>query len=150
MFYFGFILSDVQVLLDGLFVVVFLWFDCGVIFMDYYMLVLVQGFVVFYSYLVFELVDVDVVGIGQCVLSEKGWMYVWGMGCYIFGSQVFDYWQDFWGDKYEYYCDGDMFMVDVVMGIYEVSCEVMLQWGLWMLCSFIKLKIIVVSIVLFI
>lgn len=52
-----------------------------------------------------------------------------GVGRHILGSQVFDYWQDPWGDKHEHYCDGDMFTADVATGIHEVSREAMSQWG---------------------
>ncbi|MCA8424943.1 VOC family protein [Burkholderia seminalis] len=144
--HFGFIPSDVQVLPDGSPAVAFLRLDRGAIPADHHTLALAQGFAALYSHSAFELVDADAVGIGQRLLSEKGWTHAWGMGRHILGSQVFDYWQDPWGDKHEHYCDGDMFTADVATGIHEVSREAMSQWGPRMPRSFTKPKITAASI----
>ena len=62
-------------------------------------------------------------------MREKGWTHAWGIGRHILGSQIFDYWQDPWGDKHEHYCDGDLFTADQPMGVHPVSREAMSQWG---------------------
>ena len=51
-----------------------------------------------------------------------------GIGRHILGSQIFDYWQDPWGDKHEHYCDGDLFTADEPTGVHAVSREAMAQW----------------------
>ena len=69
-----------------------------------------------YSHSAYEVVDADAVGMGQRVLRESGWTHAWGIGRHILGSQIFDYWQDPWGDKHEHYCDGDLFTADAADG----------------------------------
>jgi hypothetical protein len=32
-----------------------------------------------------------------------------GCGRHLLGSRIFDYWRDSWGQKHEYYTDGDLF-----------------------------------------
>ncbi len=125
----GFIPSDVQVLPDGQPAVAFMRLDLGDTPADHHTLALAQGFMPLYSHSAYELVDADAVGMGQRVLREKGWTHAWGIGRHILGSQIFDYWQDPWGDKHEHYCDGDVFTADHPMGVHPVSREAMWQWG---------------------
>jgi hypothetical protein len=75
---------------------------------------------------------------GQRVLREKGFVHAWGIGRHILGSQIFDYWQDPWGDNHEHYCDGDLFTADQPMGVHPVSREAMSQWGQPMPRSFTR------------
>lgn len=125
----GFIPSDVQVLPDGSPAVAFLRLDLGGTPTDHHTLALVQGLSPAYSHSAFEVVDADAVGMGQRVLRDKGWTHAWGIGRHILGSQIFDYWEDPWGDKHEHYCDGDVFMADEPMGVHAVSREALSQWG---------------------
>jgi catechol 2,3-dioxygenase-like lactoylglutathione lyase family enzyme len=135
---FGFIPSDVQVLPDGSPVVAFMRLDLGDKPADHHTLAFAQGFLPTYSHSAYELVDADAVGMGQRVLREKGWTHAWGIGRHILGSQIFDYWQDPWGNKHEHYCDGDLFTADVPAGVHAVSREAMAQWGPTMPRSFTK------------
>ena len=125
----GLIPSDVQVLPDGSPVVAFMRLDLGETPADHHTLALAQGFMPLYSHSAYEVVDADAVGMGQRVLREKGWAHAWGIGRHILGSQIFDYWEDPWGDKHEHYCDGDLFTADQPMGVHPVSREAMSQWG---------------------
>jgi catechol 2,3-dioxygenase-like lactoylglutathione lyase family enzyme len=127
--HFGFIPSDVQVLPDGSPAVAFMRLDLGTEPADHHTLALVQGVVAAYSHSAYELVDADAVGMGQRVLREQGYRHAWGIGRHILGSQIFDYWQDPWGDKHEHYSDGDVFTSAVPTGIHAVSREAMAQWG---------------------
>ena len=136
--HFGFIPSDVQLLPDGSPAVAFLRLDLGERPADHHTLALVQGFMPAYSHSAYELVDADAVGMGQRVLRERGWKHAWGMGRHILGSQIFDYWQDPWGDKHEHYCDGDLFTAGAATGLHAVSREAMAQWGQPMPASFTK------------
>jgi len=138
--HFGFIPSDVQVLPDGSPAVAFMRLDLGSTPADHHTLALAQGFAPMYSHSAYEVVDADAVGMGQRVLSRKGWKHAWGIGRHILGSQIFDYWQDPWGDKHEHYCDGDVFTADQPAGIHAVSREAMSQWGEIMPRSFTKPK----------
>ena len=134
----GFVPSDVQVLPDGSPAVAFMRLDLGDTPADHHTLALAQGFMPKYSHSAFEVVDADAVGMGQRVLREKGWRHAWGIGRHILGSQIFDYWEDAWGDKHEHYCDGDLFTADEPMGVHPVSREAMSQWGQPMPRSFTR------------
>ncbi|WP_374680132.1 VOC family protein [Hydrocarboniphaga effusa] len=134
----GLIPSDVQVLPDGSPAVSFLRLDLGEQAADHHTLALAQGFMPLYSHSAYEVVDTDAVGMGQRVLRERGWKHAWGIGRHILGSQIFDYWQDPWGDKHEHYCDGDLFTADRPTGIHPVSRDAMSQWGQPMPRSFTK------------
>jgi len=136
--HFGFIPSDVQLLPDGSPAMTFMRLDLGDEPADHHTLALAQGFAAKFSHAAFEVVDADAVGMGQRVLREKGWTHAWGIGRHILGSQIFDYWQDPFGDKHEHYSDGDRFTADVPMGIDVVSRDAMSQWGQPMPRSFTK------------
>ena len=125
----GFVPSDVQVLPDGSPAVAFMRLDLGDTPADHHTLAIAQGFMPKYGHSAYEVVDADAVGMGQRVLREKGWSHAWGIGRHILGSQIFDYWEDPWGDKHEHYCDGDLFTADQPMGISPVTREGMSQWG---------------------
>jgi len=136
--HFGFIPSDVQLLPDGSPAVSFLRLDLGDLPADHHTLALAQGFMPAYSHSAYEVVDADAIGMGQRVLRERGWKHAWGIGRHILGSQIFDYWQDPWGDKHEHYCDGDLFTADRPTGTHVVSREAMSQWGQVMPASFTR------------
>ncbi|WP_410211437.1 VOC family protein [Aquirhabdus sp.] len=145
--HFGFIPSDVQVLPDGSPAVAFLRLNLGDTPADHHTLALAQGFMPCYSHSAFEVIDTDAVGMGQRILRERGWTHAWGIGRHILGSQIFDYWQDPWGDKHEHYCDGDLFSADIPTGIHEVNRAAMAQWGQPMPASFTKPKISTANVV---
>jgi catechol 2,3-dioxygenase-like lactoylglutathione lyase family enzyme len=138
--HFGFIPSDVQVLPDGSPAVAFMRLNLGTTPADHHTLALAQGFAPMYSHSAYEVMDTDAVGMGQRLLKEQGWKHAWGIGRHILGSQIFDYWQDPWGDKHEHYCDGDRFTADAPTGIHPVSRAAMAQWGQAMPRSFTKPK----------
>jgi len=134
----GLVPSDVQVLPDGSPAVVFMRLDRGDTPTDHHTMALAQGFMPKFSHAAFELVDADAVGMGQRFMREQGWTHAWGIGRHVLGSQIFDYWEDPWGDKHEHYCDGDLFTADQPMGVHAVSREAMSQWGQPMPRSFTK------------
>jgi catechol 2,3-dioxygenase-like lactoylglutathione lyase family enzyme len=136
--HFGFIPSDVQLLENGQPIVTFMRLNLGNQPTDHHTLAIAQGIVPTYSHSAFEMLDTDAVGMGQRVLRERGWKHAWGMGRHILGSQIFDYWQDPWGDKHEHYCDGDLCTENLQTGMHLVSREAMSQWGPVMPASFTK------------
>ncbi|WP_252270814.1 VOC family protein [Pseudomonas subflava] len=136
--HFGLIPSDVQVLPDGSPAVAFMRLDLGNEPADHHTLAMAQGFMATYSHSAYEVVDADAVGVGQRILQERGWKHAWGIGRHILGSQIFDYWQDPWGDKHEHYCDGDLFTSERPTELHSVSPEAMAQWGQRMPKSFTK------------
>ncbi|RZL03422.1 MAG: glyoxalase [Rubrivivax sp.] len=137
----GLIPSDVQVLPDGSPAVVFMRLNLGDQAADHHTLALAQGFMPLYSHSAYEVVDADAVGMGQRLLRERGWRHAWGIGRHILGSQIFDYWQDPWGDKHEHYCDGDVLTAKMGTGVHPVSREAMSQWGPLMPGSFTRPKL---------
>jgi catechol 2,3-dioxygenase-like lactoylglutathione lyase family enzyme len=139
--HFGFIPSDVQVFPDGSPAVAFLRLDRGDTPTDHHTLAIAQGFMPAYSHSAYELIDADAVGMGQRLLRERGFRHAWGIGRHILGSQIFDYWNDPWGEKHEHYCDGDLFTADVPTGIHPVSRDAMAQWGQAMPSSFVRPKL---------
>lgn len=136
--HFGFIPSDICVLPDGSPAATFFRLDLGGRPADHHTLALAQSFMSQLDHCAFEVVDADAVGMGQRLLSDKGWQHSWGMGRHILGSQIFDYWRDPWHSKHEHYCDGDVFTSDVPAGIYPLTREAMSQWGPLMPKSFTK------------
>lgn len=136
--YFGLIPSDVHVLPNGSPAVAFMRLNLADAPAANHTLAVAQGFIATYSHSAYELVDVDAVGIGPRVLRQNSWRHSWGIGRQILGSPIFDYWQDSWGDKHEYYRDGDLLTADQPTGIHAVSPEDMSQWGRNMPKSFIK------------
>ncbi len=143
--HFGFIPSDVQVLPDGSPAVAFMRLNLGSTPADHHTLAIAQGFMAAYSHSAYEVVDADAVGMGQRILQERGWTHAWGIGRHILGSQIFDYWQDPWGNKHEHYCDGDLFTAEQPTELHAVSPEAMSQWGQRMPKSFTKPKMNLVA-----
>lgn len=139
--HFGFIPSDAQVLPDGSPAVAFLRLDLGDEPADHHTLAMVQGFAPALNHAAFEVVDADAVGMGQQLLRQGGWRHAWGIGRHVLGSQIFDYWEDPWGDKHEHYCDGDRFTSAVPTGIHPASRESMAMWGQAMPSSFTRPKL---------
>jgi Glyoxalase/Bleomycin resistance protein/Dioxygenase superfamily len=135
---FGFIPSDVQVLPDGSPLVTFMRLDLGDQPADHHTIAIAQGFTPGYGHSAYEVVDPDDVGMGQRILRDHGWKHAWGIGRHILGSQIFDYWQDPWGDKHEHYCDGDVFTSEKEMGVEWASPDAMAQWGQRMPASFTR------------
>jgi len=138
---FGFIPSDVCVLPNGEPVATFFRLDLGDAPADHHTLALTLNFVAGVGHCAYEVVDADAVGMGQRVMHARGWTHAWGIGRHILGSQIFDYWQDPWGDKHEHYCDGDVFTAATPTGVHPVSREAMAQWGPPMPKSFTKPKL---------
>ncbi|MBE8591558.1 VOC family protein [Pseudomonas sp. MAFF 301449] len=142
----GLIPSDVHVLDDGSPAVAFMRLDLGDKPADHHTLALAQGFMSAYSHSAFEVVDIDAVGMGQRVLRERGWTHAWGIGRHILGSQIFDYWQDPWGDKHEHYCDGDVFTAQQPTELHGTSKEHLAQWGQSIPRSFTKPKLNLINV----
>jgi hypothetical protein len=126
---FGLIASDVQTLSDGDPALVFMRCDRGVIPADHHTLVLVQHVVNGYGHCAFECIDVDDIAMGQEHLQARGWTHAWGLGRHLLGSQLFDYWRDPYGDKFEHFVDSDMFTADRPTDTSLLSTEGLYQWG---------------------
>jgi catechol 2,3-dioxygenase-like lactoylglutathione lyase family enzyme len=57
----------------------------------------------------FEVLDWDDLMVGHDHLRQTGkYTHSWGVGRHYDGSNVFDYWRDPFGNKFEHYTDGDV------------------------------------------
>jgi hypothetical protein len=139
--HFGFIPSDVQVLPDGSPVVAFMRLNRANLPTDHHTLALAQTFAPALNHVSFEVIDADAVGVGNRLMRDRGWRPAWGIGRHLLGSQIFDYWNDPWGDKHEHYCDGDLFTHDKPTGVHPASRAGMAQWGQPMPPSFTRPKL---------
>ncbi len=126
---FGLLPSDVQTLPDGEPGLVFMRCDRGQTPADHHTLVLVQHVVNGYGHSAYECIDVDDVAMGQEHLLAGGWTHAWGVGRHLLGSQLFDYWRDPIGDKFEHFVDSDMFTADHPPGVSPMTTAGLYQWG---------------------
>lgn len=139
--HFGLIPSDVQLLPDGSPLVAFLRLDLGDAPADHHTVAMAQGLWPAYNHSAYEVTDADAVGVGMRVLRERGYRHAWGIGRHILGSQIFDYWDDPWGDTHEHYCDGDVFTANVPTGYHSARMDGLFQWGPELPVSFVKPKL---------
>lgn len=73
--------------------------------------------------------DWDDLMLGHHHLKAAGHAHAWGVGRHTLGSEVFDYWQDPFGNKVEHTSDGDMINDDHVAGNTPAEIENFFLWG---------------------
>lgn len=108
----GLIPTDVQYLADGSPFLTFFRLNLGNTPADHHTVVISAGLQAQYEHSAWEVVDLDALGQGQQVLRANGHRHLWGIGRHVLGSQLFDYWKDADGFKFEHYTDGDVFTAD--------------------------------------
>lgn len=126
---FGLVPSDVQTLPDGDAGLVFLRCDRGDEPTDHHTLVIAHNVVNGFSHAAFEVIDMDDIAMGQEHMKGRGWKHAWGLGRHLLGSQLFDYWRDPAGDKFEHFCDSDLFTVDQPGDVMPLTMAGLYQWG---------------------
>jgi catechol 2,3-dioxygenase-like lactoylglutathione lyase family enzyme len=139
--HFGLIPSDVQLLPDGSPLVSFMRLDLGDTPADHHTVAMTQGLWPAYNHSAYEVIDTDAIGMGQRVLRAQGYTHSWGIGRHILGSQIFDYWDDPWGDTHEHYCDGDVFTAEVPTEYHPARLDGLYQWGPELPVAFVKPKL---------
>ncbi|MEM8935012.1 MAG: VOC family protein [Pseudomonadota bacterium] len=77
----------------------------------------------------FEVSDWDSVMLGHDYLKSKGYMQHWGVGKHVLGSQVFDYWEDPYGNVVEHFTDSDLFDADHPVRLEPLENVIGVQWG---------------------
>lgn len=128
---FGFVASDLMYLDDKETI-------CGVFFRcdrgqnpsDHHSLLFTRqyGGVTGLNHVSWEVGDMDDVWAGHEHLRDKSYKPEWGVGRHLLGSQIFDYWNDPWGQIHEHWTDGDQMTSD--MGTNTVGLEMAgNQWG---------------------
>lgn len=126
---FGLIPSDVQTIGAGEPALAFMRCDRGDEPADHHSVVIAQNADNLYSHAAFEVIDLDDVAMGQEYLLSRGHRHAWGVGRHLLGSQIFDYWRDPWGDKFEHFCDSDRFTADCPTGVSPLTSGGLYQWG---------------------
>jgi len=126
---FGLIPSDIQTIGDGEPALAFMRCDRGTEPADHHSVVIAQNADNLYSHAAFEVIDLDDVAMGQEYLLSRGHRHAWGVGRHLLGSQIFDYWRDPWGDKFEHFCDSDRFTADCPTGVSALTSGGLYQWG---------------------
>ncbi len=82
-----------------------------------------------FHHVAFEVADLDSLMAGHDYLAALGERHIWGIGRHILGSQVFDYWEDPFGNRVEHWTDGDLLPAHVAAGVHGLDTMVGSQWG---------------------
>ncbi|MCC5611610.1 VOC family protein [Nostoc sp. CHAB 5834] len=77
----------------------------------------------------FEVANFDDLMLGHQYLKMKKRHQAWGVGRHIMGSQIFDYWNDPFGNELEHWTDGDLFTADDPPQKMPMSALLAVQWG---------------------
>jgi len=128
---FGLLISDEVYAPDGSFIAAFVRCDRGDVPTDHHTFNfgVMPGMGVSYHHAAFEVTDFDDVMAGHDYLLSRGHTLAWGVGRHTLGSQVFDYWEDPWGNRVEHWSDGDLFTADVPVNKTDLATMVKFQWG---------------------
>lgn len=77
----------------------------------------------------FEVANLDDLMLGHQHLKAKKHQPAWGVGRHIMGSQIFDYWNDPFGNELEHWTDGDLFTAADPPQKQPMSALLAVQWG---------------------
>ena len=67
--------------------------------------------------------------LGHDYLKARQREAAWGVGRHIMGSQIFDYWNDPFGNELEHWTDGDLFTAADPPQKMPMSALLAVQWG---------------------
>lgn len=126
---FGLIPTDVLHLDDGSPAVTFLRCDKGDDPAEHHTLVLAAHVETGFGHCAMEVMDLDAIATGGDHLRARGFGHAWGIGRHLLGSQLFDYWRDPWGAKFEHYADSDLFDAAHPTGYHPLDTAGLYQWG---------------------
>lgn len=96
---------------------------------DHHTLALALGPVNRYVHSAYQVNDLDAIAAGGEYLLDLGYQRSWGIGRYVQGSQIFDYWRDPVGFLVEHFSDGDMFDCTLEPGWAPMTASGLAQWG---------------------
>lgn len=128
---FGFVASDVMHL-DDMETICGVFYRCdrGDVPSDHHSLLFTRqyGGITGLNHVSWEVGDMDDVWTGHEHLRDNNYKPEWGIGRHLLGSQIFDYWNDPWGQIHEHWTDGDQ--LNQSMGTNKVGLEMAgNQWG---------------------
>jgi len=129
--HFGLLVSDEVRDPDGQSIALFIRCDRGSIPTDHHTLNFAQApaGVAQFHHAAFEVADLDSLMTGHDHLAGAGHGHMWGVGRHILGSQVFDYWQDPFGNKIEHWTDGDLLSAEAGSSVQDIAAMIGGQWG---------------------
>ena len=127
---FGFLTSDEVEAAEGIALGAFMRCDRGDKPTDHHTLFLAQlpgelGLL----HAAFEVANLDDLMLGHQHLRAKEREAAWGVGRHIMGSQIFDYWNDPFGNELEHWTDGDLFTAADPPQKMPMSALLAVQWG---------------------
>ncbi|MCG8441217.1 MAG: VOC family protein [Caulobacterales bacterium] len=96
---------------------------------DHHTLALMESEMIGVNHTAFEVDDWDAVMLGHSHLAKAGHRQHWGVGRHFLGSQVFDYWEDPFGNTFEHYTDGDVFDASAPPNKQPIDMVTGVQWG---------------------
>jgi Glyoxalase/Bleomycin resistance protein/Dioxygenase superfamily len=124
--------SDILFTPDGKEVAGFFHINRGDTYID---LIIIPSFVkrekslVHVHYCSFEIHDFDTQLLGHQWLETQGCKLCWGVGRYILGSQIFDYWYDVHGFMVEHCANGNLINDKNPIGRVPAEDEMLYIWG---------------------
>lgn len=128
--HFGFLDSDEVVSADGhRKIAAFERCDRGDEYVDHHTLMLTEAERAGFNHAGFEVENIDAVMLGHKHLASKGYQHVWGIGRHVLGSQIFDYWNDPYGNRLEHWTDGDLLRACHPPGRVDRAGALRVQWG---------------------
>jgi catechol 2,3-dioxygenase-like lactoylglutathione lyase family enzyme len=130
---FGMLESDTMVLPENNKVVgTFIRFNLGDEPVDHHSILINEASEVGCHHCAFEMQDFDAVMGAHDYLTRKGYLLDIGVGRHLVGSQIFDYWNDPFGNRVEHYTDGDVNNTDYKGKDYLLSGDGpnKSQWGM--------------------
>ncbi len=96
---------------------------------DHHALMLVESGHAAFNHAGFEVENIDAIMIGHEHLKSKGYKHAWGIGRHVLGSQMFDYWDDPYGNRLEHWTDGDLLNASHPPGRVSRAMARSVQWG---------------------
>jgi catechol 2,3-dioxygenase-like lactoylglutathione lyase family enzyme len=127
---FGFLSSDDIYLGDEANVVAsFMRCDRGAEYTDHHTFLCVGLGEPGFDHAAFEVEDFDAVMTGHDQLAKGGYAHKMGVGRHVLGSQVYDYWNDPWGQTLEHFTDGDLLNAEHEAGRWDPGTALGAQWG---------------------
>ena len=85
----------------------------------------------------FEVKNFDDLMAGNQFMHARGHRQKWGIGRHVLGSQVFNYWEDPWGQIVEHWTDGDLFTASDGAQTCDLGVMTGVQWGPEMVPGFV-------------
>jgi catechol 2,3-dioxygenase-like lactoylglutathione lyase family enzyme len=108
----------------------FLRCDRGSELVDHHSILIVEAKQCGVHHCAFEVQDLDAIMGAHDYLEERQYRLDCGVGRHLLGSQIFDYWRDPFGFRFEHYTDGDVVNHEHRPGKFTGTADQTTQWGM--------------------